>query len=414
MYKGFDVVKKLFFVRTAGSKEETKAAKLIQKECSSLGVESEIEKFKIDSYSIKEAGIKFFSPSIEVECVGVGMSGSTDEKGIRRELVYVDSLAACDVLDLENKICLIHHKFANYKMYKRLIEKKAAGIIMCAGDVYDAHDDIDIDPYMYRERHYSLGKIPAVCIKLKDADAIVKKMPKEVWIKVVQDEKKIDSRNVIATIEGTKYKDEIIAFTAHYDSVPFSKGAFDNATGVAAILQMMEHYKNNPPLRTLKFIFCGAEEIGLEGSKAYASMHEESLKDYKLCINVDMIAATLGLDEAKCTSNTSLVSYIKYLSAEVGFPITARQMIYSSDSSSFADKGVPAVSFVRNSVGGGAEIHSKKDIMDYLDAGSFYRTCDFMKLVCDRLINSCAFPVEREIPSNMKEELDKYFGRKEA
>lgn len=411
-YKGFDFLKKLYFVRTAGSKEENKAYKMIVKECEKLNVPVEVEDFKIDGYKIAKASLKFSSPKIEVECVGVGMSGSTPAEGISGEFVYVDSLFAAKMLDIENKICLVHAKFVDYKLYKIFTEKKVAGIIVCTGDVYDKDEDIDLDPYMLRERHYTNGKIPAVCIKMTEAEKIINKSPKTVQLVVEQEEKNTKSHNVIATIESSKYKDEVVVFTAHYDSVAYSKGAYDNGTGTCAILQLMSYFTHHQPKRTLKFVFCGAEEIGLEGSKAYVAKHEEELKNYKLCINVDMIGVTIGRDDAICSSDMSLVHYLKYLSSEVGFPLNVKQSIYSSDSSPFADKSVPAVSFVRSAPTGGARIHSRRDIMDHLSDTSFYRTCEFMANFSERLINSYHFPVEREIPNNIKEDLDKYFGRK--
>ena len=278
-YRGFDFLKKLYFVRTAGSKEENKAYRMIVKECEKLGVATEVEDFKIDGYKMASASLKFASPKIEVECVGVGMSGSTPKEGITGDFVYIDSLFAARMLDIENKICLVHAKFVDYRLYKVFTEKKVSGIIVCTGDVYDKDEDIDLDLYMLRERHYSNGKIPAVCIKMTDAERILNKNPKTVTLVVEQEEKHTKSHNVIATIEGSKYKDEIVVFTAHYDSVAYSKGAYDNGTGTCAILQLMAYFKQHQPKRTLKFIFCGAEEIGLEGSKAYVAKHEEELKN---------------------------------------------------------------------------------------------------------------------------------------
>ena len=98
---------------------------------------------------------------------------------------------------------------------------------------------------------------------------------------------------------------------------------------------------------------------------------------------------------------------------EVGFNITARQGVYSSDSTPFADKGVPSLSFARIAPRGGAEIHSRKDVMDFLDSKNYYETCEFINSFASRMINSKVFPVEQSIPDNMKNELDIYLGRKE-
>ena len=411
-YKSFDLLKKLYFVRTSGTEEEKHASEIIKKECEDLGVEAVLESFKVNGCKIKEASLKFFNPDIEVECVGVGMSGSTSEEGITGEFVYVDSLSTCELLDIEGKICLVHSKLIGYSLYEKLAEKKAAALILCTGDVYEEKENVDIDPYMYRERHYSHGKIPAVCIRMKDAEMILKENPKSCHIVMIEEEFENDSYNVVATIEGDKFKNEVVAFTAHYDSVSYSKGAYDNATGSCAIMQLLAYFKENKPQRTLKFIWCGSEEVGLLGSKAYTVAHEEELKNYKLCINVDMIGAIIGTDMAHCTSNISLANYIRYLGAELGFSIGTKQSVYSSDSTSFADKGVPAVTFARLAPGGGAKIHSRKDVLERLDEVNYYRTCDFMSEFSKRLINSYYFPVEREMPDNIRKDLDTYLGKK--
>lgn len=412
-YKSFDLLEKLYFVRTGGSKEELKAAEIIQAECQKLGVPAVLESFKVDGYVVHKAYVKFINPDIEVECVGVGMSSQTPVEGLTADFAYVTSLQDSLIQDIKGKICLVHTKLVNYKLYKSLVERGAIGLILCCGDVYSEDKDIDLDPYMYRERHYKNGKIPAVCIRMRDAENILRKKPEKVHMIMLEDELQNDSHNVVATIEGAKYPNEVVCFTAHYDSVSYSKGAWDNATGSTTIMQLLAYFKEHQPDRTLKFIWCGSEEMGLLGSKAYCEAHKEELKDYKLCINVDMTGVTIGFDIACCTSNDSLVSFIKYLGCEVGFAIEPRQGVYSSDSTVFADNGVPGLSFARLAPKGGAEIHSRKDVMDFLEEDNYYKTCDFISVFAERLINSVAFPVEKEIPQNMKTEIDRYFGRNE-
>lgn len=412
-YKSFELLRDLYFVRTGGSNEELKAANILKAECEKIGVQAEIESFKVDGCNIKKSYIKFLNPDIEVECVGVGMSSSTPEEGVTGEFTYVTNLVDAQIQDLKGKVCLVHSKLINHQLYKKLVEKEAAALVLCCGSVYDDNEVVDLDPYMYRERNYNLGKIPAVCIRMKDAEAILRAKPSKAHVIMLEDELQNDSHNVIATIKGSKYPEEIIAFTAHYDSVSYSKGAYDNATGSTAIMQLLDYYKNNLPERTLKFIWCGSEEMGLLGSKAYLEAHKDEIEKYKFCLNVDMIGVTIGFDIACCTANNSLVNYIKYLGCEVGFPIQVRQGVYSSDSTPFADNGIPSVSFARIAPQGGATIHSRKDVIDYLEETNYYKTCDFLTLFSKRLISSIVFPVEKEIPANMKEEIEYYFGRKE-
>ena len=103
----------------------------------------------------------------------------------------------------------------------------------------------------------------------------------------------------------------------------------------------------------------------------------------------------------------------KYTSKELGFPLVTSQGVYSSDSTSFADRDVPAVSFARAAPRGGATIHSRDDVLDHLSEENYYNSCNFIIKFSNRLINSISFPVEEGIPDNMKDELDKYLGRKE-
>lgn len=412
-YKSFELLNKLYFVRTGGSKEELEAAEILKAECESLGVPAVIESFKVDGCDIKKATVKFIEPDLEVECVGVGMSSSTPEEGITGEFTYITSAQDALIQDVKGKVCLVHSKLVNPKIYKTLVEKEAAALVLCCGSVYEENENVDLDPYMYRERNYKHGKIPAVCIRMKDAEQVLRAKPKKAFVLMVEDELQNDSHNVVATIEGTKYPNEVIAFTAHFDSVSYSKGAFDNATGSTGIMQLLAYFNEHKPDRTLKFIWCGSEEMGLLGSKAYCEQHKDDLKDYKLCINIDMIGVTIGFDIACCSSNMSLVNFIKYLGCEKGFAIEPGQGVYSSDSTVFADNGVPGLSFARLAPQGGAQIHSRRDVIDFLEEDNYYKTCNFIASFAERLISSKVFPVEKEIPGNIKEEIEYYFGRKE-
>lgn len=413
-YKSFDFLKKISFVRTGGSPEELKAANMIMDECKSLGADDVcLEPFLVDGCEIETASLVFTNPDITVECAGVGMSGSTPKEGVTGEFCYVTSLEDAEIQDVAGKICLVHTKLVNVKLYQKLVEKKAAGLILCCGSVYRNNEEVDLDPYMYRERNYKHGKIPAVCIRMRDAETILRSMPKQATLTLIEQEKKNSSHNVVATIKGSVRPNEIICFTAHFDSVSYSNGAYDNATGSTTILQALAHFAKNRPERTMKFIWCGSEEMGLLGSKAYVEAHKAELDNVKICLNVDMTGVTIGADIARCTSEESLVSFIHFLACERGFAISVKQGVYSSDSTPFADAGVPAVSFARIAPSGGAEIHSRRDVLDFLEPKNYYATCDFFNAVADRLDKSKVFPINHSIPKNMVDEIDNYFGRKE-
>lgn len=410
-YGSFDFLSKLSFERIGGSECELKAANMIISECHKLGVEAHLEDFLVDGYTVKAVSLEANGVSYEV--TGVGMSGSTPNDGVCGKLLVLENDAQLDVYEsLEEYVVFVPSRIG-VKTYKTLCEKKALAFICASGSVYDDKANTDLEKMTIRERHYTNGKVPGVCIRMIDAQKMLLDNPECVHVVLLQDEYKNTSHNVVASIEGDGSSKEVVCFTAHYDSVPFSTGAYDNGTGSTTILEALAYFKENNPKRNLKFIWCGSEEMGLLGAKAYCEAHKDDLVNYKLCINVDMTGVVLGKDIACCTSKESLVSYINYMGKEVGFNIQARQGVYSSDSTPFADSGVPALSFARLAPRGGAEIHSRKDVLDHLDSKNYYETCGFINSFASRMVNSKVFPVEAGIPDNMKNEIDIYFGRKE-
>ena len=200
--------------------------------------------------------------------------------------------------------------------------------------------------------------------------------------------------------------------TAHYDSTSLSQGAYDNMSGSVGLLGIAEHFAAYPHRYSLRFIWCGSEERGLLGSKAYCAAHEEELKSIVLNINLDMIGSIMGKFIACCTSEEKLVHYISYMASELGFGINVRQDVYSSDSTPFADKGVPAVSFARIAPQNTATIHNSYDTVALMMGEHMVKDIEFITAFTVRMACAAYCPVAREMPDNMKEKLDIYLSRK--
>ena len=411
-YRSFKFLKKIYFVRTGGSNEELKAANLIKEEVERLGGKAELESFPVDCSDIEK--VSLLIDDKEIECAGSGYSGSTPKEGVEGDFAYISNEEDLAMHNYQGKIVLINAKRVPHKYYLKLLKDQASGIILTTGNVYKNRKDVDLDPYLNRELDYKEGLIPTVMIRMSDAEKLLEKLPKKAKLTLISKDAKRDSHDVVAEIKGNEYPNEIITFTAHYDSVSFSKGAYDNGTGSITLLQLFDYYINNKPKRTLRFIWCGSEEMGLLGSKAYVANHEEEVKEkVVLNINIDMVAVTIGADIACVTGDKEIISNIKYVSKEVGFPIHVYQGVYSSDSTPFADKGVPAISFARLAKMGGATIHSHDDVIERLSEENYIKTCNFIIEVSKRWINAYQFPIEKNMPDNMKEELDYYLARKE-
>ena len=242
-------------------------------------------------------------------------------------------------------------------------------------------------------------------MRAADAIKLIKSNPEIVCINLKQKEVRIKSGNVIADITGIN-DDEKMIFTAHYDSTRFSKGAWDNASGCANLMSLFSYYIKNKPKRSVRFVWCGAEEQGLKGSLAYVEVHKNELNKFMLGINIDMTGTIIGNDIACVSGDDSLKSYLQYCANETAFSVSVSSGIFPSDSSSFAKAGVPFIVFQRGGQGG---MHSRNDIIDVLSEESLKKTTEFIRFTSERLLNSVKFPVPRIIPEGIKDELDNYF-----
>jgi hypothetical protein len=118
--------------------------------------------------------------------------------------------------------------------------------------------------------------------------------------------------NVVASLQGENNPDSICIIGGHYDDNlrtgdPFSivPGANDNASGVAATLEIARVMKKNnySPKNTIEFIAFGSEELGLYGSTAYALNANQTSKKIKLMLNNDMIAYQPGNNQSEWIVN---------------------------------------------------------------------------------------------------------------
>lgn len=94
--------------------------------------------------------------------------------------------------------------------------------------------------------------------------------------------------NVVAQRSGTDANAGTILLGAHYDTVQGSPGADDNASGVAALLEIARLLGSRPTPRSLQLVFFDREETGLKGSIAFTNS-QDNLKNLQAAIILDMI-----------------------------------------------------------------------------------------------------------------------------
>lgn len=186
-----------------------------------------------------------------------------------------------------------------------------------------------------------------------------------------------DLYNVTGKIEGNR-KDEIVLFSAHYDHIGISppidgdsiaNGANDNASGVAAVIELARYFKNGPkPERTIYFVAFTAEESGGYGSKFFSRQLDPD--QIVAMINIEMIGkpAVDGPNTAWITGYdlSSLGEIMKNSIRDSSFvfypdPYPKQNLFYRSDNATLARLGVPAHSISTTPIDVDENYHNVSD-----------------------------------------------------
>ena len=139
------------------------------------------------------------------------------------------------------------------------VERLKADVGMLAGDIGERN--VQRYEQLCRAERYVSGR-------LRDMGYAIRLEPFEAGGRRVT--------NIEAELKGTSCPDQVVVIGAHYDSPPGSPGANDNASGVAALLELARQFRNAKPGCTLRFVAFVNEEppyfqTKLMGSRVYAA-----------------------------------------------------------------------------------------------------------------------------------------------
>jgi len=392
------------YVRRSGTPAEKQAAEYLLGRCAALGVRAWLEEFPVPMGEIEEAEV--LADGKPVPCRGLSCCGSGSAEG---ELYYMPGLDPVSIAGAKDKIVLVDNMGVDRFVYQDLMKAGARGILFQCGSLRTPDRDIeerDLRALVAGEER----KVLCAMLHVETALQLVKTGARQIRITLQQREYEGRSHNAVAELPGKR--EEWIVLTAHYDTTAHSHGAYDNMTGCAGLLWVMEALKDRSLNYGLRFIFCGSEERGLLGSRAYVEAHEKELEKAVLNINLDMIGSAMGKFIACATAEDKLPHYLGYMGAELGFPVEARTGVYSSDSTSFADKGVPALSLARLASEKVAPIHVRYDLQEVLSMPQLAKDCAFITELTRRMACAALCPVARTIPEKLRKQIDEYLYRK--
>jgi Iap family predicted aminopeptidase len=177
--------------------------------------------------------------------------------------------------------------------------------------------------------------------------------------------------NFVVTKKGESA--EKIVLGAHYDKVAHGCGAVDNWTGVVTLAHLYRTLKDVQLKKTLIIVAFGKEEQGLVGSRAMTkAISKEQAIEYCAMVNID----SLGLAPPQVADNMSskkLSNFTEELAKEMKMPFSrARIAGANSDSSSFVEKNIPAVTIHGMSNQWSSILHSGNDQVSKVNAMSVY------------------------------------------
>ncbi|HEX6604138.1 MAG TPA: M28 family metallopeptidase [Sphingomicrobium sp.] len=173
----------------------------------------------------------------------------------------------------------------------------------------------------------------------------------------------ITSHNVVGILPGSKYPDETIIYTAHWDHLGIGapdatgdriyNGAIDNGTGLAHLIEQARAFASGPrPQRSVVFMAVTAEEKGLLGSEYYAAnplYHEAKTAGV---INTDVLGVLGPARDFSVRGNQKfgLLDMLIEEGAKRGRRFTPDPHpetggFFRSDHFTMAKVGVPALSF---------------------------------------------------------------------
>jgi Zn-dependent M28 family amino/carboxypeptidase len=301
-------------------------------------------------------------------------------------------------------------------------DKKAAGLILVAGTAFSESDELSP---MFFDKNVSRYSIPVIQVTRAVANQILSETGKtienlesemkarnssvsvEIKSRVAAgihvELEKATSQNVAALLPGTDahLKNEYVVVGAHYDhlgmggqgsgsraldTVAVHYGADDNASGVAAVIELAEKLADEKKnRRSVIFTAFGAEEMGLIGSKAFVNDPPVPIEKMVAMFNFDMVGRLDSVENALSFGGTRTAKEAEELISRLnpGFKLAfSGEGVGPSDHASFYLQNVP-VFFI--STGAHADYHTPADQAGKINYSGMKEIAEFAYILIEEV-----------------------------
>jgi hypothetical protein len=309
--------------------------------------------------------------------------------------------------------------------YKAMVAKDmgAAGVILVSGNKFDKQDQLQIS----KQKNFSID-IPVVQVKREVADFILRQTGRtvaELEQRLIESHQpnsflvssnvcartsiitnKMSSQNVVAHIEGSDpiLKHQYIVIGAHYDHIGMGgknsssrmpdtlavhNGADDNASGVAAVLEIAQKLATVTPKRSVLVVAFAAEEQGLLGSRYFVENPIVPNDSIVAMVNIDMLGRLndeMGLQIGGVGTSTEYEGILTQLNDNYGFKLALSQQGYGpSDHASFYAYNIPVLFFT---TGAHTDYHTPNDDISRLNMQGLAQASNYIYDVVKRIADN--------------------------
>lgn len=402
------------YIRQAGSPDGAKAAseivRQLEKELPSY-LTVKTESFDFTAYETAAASFEAVEPyQKSYPAAGYRHSASIDAQGLTVPLVYAEYGDPISLTRVKGAAALLSIPVSG-DLYRRLQKAGAAAFISTAGSPLDGGQDRFPQPRNLYKKPVSqdaagtaslLPDIPGLILHYRDVLEILERGVTGCRLTLKQESLPKIGTNIYVTVPGTDPTlTEGLCVSAHYDSVPQGKGAYDNLSGAGIVFELALAFAKNPARRPITFVWFDGEELGLLGSRAFCKAHQGELENCRFAYNVDLAGQMIGGTVLGVTAAPEVEAAMNLYGRESGLGMSTKRQVWSSDSNSFAALGIPSVTMDRDGFG----MHTRFDTLDLISPWALERDEKLAAFILDRLANSTVFPFDRSMPEEFLEKL---------
>ncbi|WP_430334031.1 M20/M25/M40 family metallo-hydrolase [Rhodococcus sp. ACT016] len=226
----------------------------------------------------------------DVPVAALTFSPPTPAGGLTAKLVPVppDDTPGCeatdyDGLDVTGAVVLVDRGACTFTQKQQVAAEHGAAALLVANNQ-------DGDPTGGTLGSKDDARIPTGFVGKADGAAL--RRGGDVTLVLATTVESAKSRNVIAQTR-TGASDNVVMVGAHLDSVPAGPGVNDDGSGVGTLLETARQLGVRPNVaNAVRFAFWGAEEVGLDGSRAYVDGLDDAARaDIAMYLNFDMVGS---------------------------------------------------------------------------------------------------------------------------